>query len=105
MLDRLPFPALGARLRQRNQRYRLVFAGSAGAAVRDDLFRLGHVGRPTYVPGDPAATAFNEGKRFMALHIAAVLGLPDATILERAQSGVNGITGSDPRSDEETIDE
>ena len=79
---------LHARLLQRNQRYRLVFAGSAGAAVRDDLFRLGHIGRPTYVPGDPMATAFNEGKRFMALHVAALLNLPDATILERAQGQV-----------------
>jgi hypothetical protein len=79
------FARLHARLLQRNQRYRLVFAGAAGAFVRDDLFRLGHVGRPTYVPGDPAATAFNEGKRFMALHIAALLNLPDATIVERAQ--------------------
>jgi len=80
---------LHARLLQRNRRYRLVFAGGAGAAVRDDLFRLGHVGRPTYVPGDPTATAFNEGKRFMALHIAALLNLPDAAIVERAQSGWN----------------
>ncbi len=76
-------------LLQRNQRYRLVFAGAAGAAVRDDLFRLGHVGRPTYVPGDPQATAFNEGKRFMALHVAALLNLPDATIVERAQLPVH----------------
>jgi hypothetical protein len=79
---------LKARLLQRNRRYRLVFAGEAGAAVCDDLFRLGHVGRPTYVPGDPTATAFNEGKRFMALHVAALLGLPDATIVERAQAPV-----------------
>ncbi len=79
---------LHTRLLQRNQRYRLVFAGHTGAAVRDDLFRLGHVGRPTYVPGDPAATAFNEGKRFMALHIAALLNLPDAAILERSQGTV-----------------
>ena len=94
-----------ARLLQRNQRYRLVFAGSAGAAVRDDLFRLGHIGRPTYVPGDPTATAFNEGKRFMALHIAALLNLPDAAILERAQSGLDGRAVIDhdptPESDNE----
>jgi hypothetical protein len=99
------FARLHARLRQRNQRYRLVFAGSAGAFVRDDLFRLGHVGRPTYVPGDPAATAFNEGKRFMALHIAAILELPDATIVERAQSVSNGALVRDTTPDEETIDE
>ncbi len=89
------FAAFRARLLQRNQRYRLVFAGSAGAAVRDDLFRLGHVGRPTYVPGDPTATAFNEGKRFMALHIAALLTLPDSTIVERAQSVLNHATAEE----------
>lgn len=97
MFARFPLPTL-ARLRPRRQRYRLVFAGSAGAFVRDDLFRLGHVGRPTYVPGDPAATAFNEGKRFMALHVAALLGLPDAAILERAQA-------IDTAANEETNDE
>lgn len=99
------FARFHARLLQRNQRYRLVFAGSAGAAVRDDLFRLGHIGRPTYVPGDPTATAFNEGKRFMALHIAALLNLPDAAILERAQSGLDGRAVIDrdptPESDNE----
>lgn len=73
------------RILKRNQRYRVVFAGSVGAAVRDDLFRLGHIGRPTYVAGDPAATAFNEGKRFMALHIASILNLSDEDIVERAQ--------------------
>ena len=99
------FARFHARLLQRNQRYRLVFAGAAGAAVRDDLFRLGHIGRPTYVPGDPTATAFNEGKRFMALYIAALLNLPDATILERAQSGLDGRAVIDhdptPESDNE----
>jgi hypothetical protein len=95
---------IGARLRQRNQRYRLVFAGAAGAFVRDDLFRIGHVGRPTYVPGDPAATAFNEGKRFMALHIAAILDLPDATILERAQAALSE-THADSNPDAETVHE
>lgn len=73
------------RLLRRNTNYRIVFAGTIGEAVRDDLFRLGHVGRPTYVPGDPVATAFNEGKRFMALHIASVLNLRDEDILARAQ--------------------
>ena len=94
------FTRLHARLLQRNQRYRLVFAGSVGAAVRDDLFRLGHIGRPTYVPGDPTATAFNEGKRFMALHVAALLNLPDATILERAQATVIDHDSTPESSDE-----
>lgn len=100
MFARFPLRTLGARLRQRSQRYRLVFGGSAGSAVRDDLFRLGHVGRPTYVPGDPSATAFNEGKRFMALHVAALLGLPDAVILERAQADAIETTVSEETNDE-----
>ena len=86
---------LRERILKRNQRYRLVFAGPVGAQVRDDLFRLCHAGRPTYVPGDPVATAFNEGKRFMALHIAAILNLADEEIVARAQAS----------SDEETQDE
>lgn len=86
---------LRQRILKRNERYRLVFAGMVGAAVRDDLFRLGHIGRPTYVAGDPVATAFNEGKRFMALHVAAILNLADEEIVRRAQ-----IT-----SEEETDDE
>lgn len=86
---------LRERILKRNRRYRLVFAGTVGAEVRGDLFRLGHVGRPTYVPGDPLATAFNEGKRFMALHIAAILNLADEEIVARAQAS----------SPEETQDE
>jgi hypothetical protein len=73
------------RILHRNQRYRAVFEGPLGRLVRDDLFRLGHIGRPTYVPGDPAATAFNEGKRFMALHVAAILHMTDEEIVRRAQ--------------------
>lgn len=79
------FTRLRDRILRRNQRYRVVFTGAVGAAVRDDLFRLGHIGRPTYVAGDPVATAFNEGKRFMALHIASILNLSDENIVERAQ--------------------
>lgn len=81
------FNGLRDRILQRNQRYRLAFAGTVGAWVRDDLFRLGRLGRPTYVPGDPVATAFNEGKRFMALHVASVLNLSDEEIVDRAQNG------------------
>lgn len=78
------FNNLRSRILQRNQRYLLVFSGFVGAWVRDDLFRLGHLGRPTYVPGDPVATAFNEGKRFMALHIASILKLSDEEVVKRA---------------------
>jgi hypothetical protein len=92
MITRPLFAGLRDRILQRNQRYRLVFAGSVGAFVRDDLFRLGHLGRPTYVPGDPVATAFNEGKRFVALHVASILNLSDEEIVERAQAIPRDIT-------------
>ncbi len=97
MTTRPLLAGLRDRILQRNQRYRLVFAGSVGAFVRDDLFRLGHLGRPTYVPGDPVATAFNEGKRFVALHVASILNLSDEEIVERAQA-----IPRDHTADEET---
>ena len=81
---------LTARLQRRNAQYRQVLTGPIGEAVRDDLFRLGHIGRPTYVPGDPVGTAFNEGKRFMALHIAAILNMSDKEIVARAQTQARG---------------
>ena len=92
MIARPLLAGLRDRILQRNQRYRLVFAGSVGAFVRDDLFRLGHLGRPTYVPGDAVATAFNEGKRYMALHVASILNLSDEEIVERAQALPRDIT-------------
>ena len=76
---------LAPRILRRNRHYRTAFSGPAGEFVRDDLFRLGHIGAPTHVDGDPARTAFNEGKRFMALHIGSVLNMTDEEILQRAQ--------------------
>lgn len=77
---------IAPRILRRNQHYRTVFSGPAGEFVRDDLFRLGHIGAPTYVEGDPMKTAFNEGRRFMALHIGSILHMTDEEILQRAQT-------------------
>lgn len=102
MITRPLLAGLRDRILQRNQRYRLVFAGSVGAFVRDDLFRLGHLGRPTYVPGDPVATAFNEGKRFVALHVASILNLSDEEIVARSNSDWAQAIPRDHTADEET---
>lgn len=76
---------IAPRIVKRNRAYRTVFTGPAGEFVRDDLFRLGCIGRPSYVENDAMKTAFNEGKRFMALHVASILNMTDEQILERAQ--------------------
>lgn len=43
--------------------------------VLADLSRLCHAGTTTFVRGDPVATAFNEGKRTVLLHILEALGV------------------------------
>lgn len=75
---------------RRNGRYREAFGSANGRWVLRDLMRLGHVGKPTVAFDklgriDPIATAFNEGKRFMALHCASPLNMSDDEILAGVQ--------------------
>ncbi len=53
--------------------YRLAFTGRR--PVLTDLAVLCHAMAETYVPGDPHATAFNEGRRAVWLHIMRMLDL------------------------------
>lgn len=56
--------------------YKEVFQKSyAGKYVLADLCRHGHVDQNTFNPTSTEVTAFNEGKRAMALHILNTLGL------------------------------
>lgn len=43
--------------------------------VIEDLSRLCFAATTTFVSGDPVATAFNEGKRTVLLHILEALGV------------------------------
>lgn len=43
--------------------------------VLEDLSRLCFAATTTFVPGDPVATAFNEGKRTVLLHILEAAGV------------------------------
>ncbi len=45
-----------------------------------DLARLCNADAETYVPGDPHATAFNEGRRAVWLHIQRMLSLTGADL-------------------------
>lgn len=50
--------------------YRSCFASEAGQQVLNDL-RLAYGRRSSFVPGDPQATAYNEGQRAVYLEIMA----------------------------------
>lgn len=70
--------AYRAALSPRTPRGRLVLA---------DLARLCGAERTSFVPGDALETAFNEGKRAVFLHIAAVLELQAAELGALAPGG------------------
>jgi len=57
--------------------YALAFAGSAGRAVLADIEARAYVAETSFSP-DPHRTAFNEGRRSLALHIRRMLG-PEIT--------------------------
>lgn len=51
-----------------------------GRLILADLATLCGAGRTSFVPGDALETAFNEGKRAVFLHIAAILALTAADL-------------------------
>jgi len=56
-----------------------------GRLILADLVRLTGAAQTSFVPGDVQETAFNEGKRAVFLHVAAVLGLGAAEIAQFGQ--------------------
>lgn len=61
------------RLEMLRSQYRTVFEGDAGEAVLRDLYEFCGLFMQAHVPGDPFHTAFNDGKRRVALRINAML--------------------------------
>jgi len=49
--------------------YKKVFSTPEGKKVLYDLMKFGKFNQPTYSPGDPNGTAFNEGMRRVILRI------------------------------------
>jgi hypothetical protein len=56
-------------LKDMKDAYRTVFRGPAGWLVFKDLIKEMNFWSPAAVPNDTITTAYNDGKRLMALHI------------------------------------
>ena len=70
--------------------YRAVFGTIQGRDVLADILtRAGMVGS-SFVPGDPHATAFNEGKRRLALEIIERLNVNPDRLLTMLRTGEAG---------------
>ncbi|MEA2036819.1 MAG: hypothetical protein U9O94_04885 [Nanoarchaeota archaeon] len=59
--------------------YETVFSTGEGKRVLEDIKRCGFVFKTSMIQGDSHATAFNEGRRELALHID-YMSIPRATI-------------------------
>ncbi len=54
--------------------YKHVFNGGQSAQiVLEDLIREGRLNHVSFLPGDTHGTAFNEGKKYMLLHVLKML--------------------------------
>lgn len=51
--------------------YKDTFSSESGKRVLADILRMGRYNQPTFVPGDPYTSAFNEGMRRMALRVVS----------------------------------
>lgn len=57
-------------------RHRLNPADPEAALLWSALAEHCHVAETTFMPGDPAASAFREGKRAVFLYLAGLVSLP-----------------------------
>ena len=64
--------------------YRATFATPQGEQVLADLVKYCHGDTLTYVDGNPNGSAFEEGKRFVLLHIQRLMAIDpnDPNLLE-----------------------
>ena len=53
--------------------YKITFTSDHGKNVLDDLKEFCGYNKPSFTPGDPYHTAFNEGQRNVCLRILRVL--------------------------------
>lgn len=65
----------------RNKKYGQAFSTKEGEYVLAELYSFCGVDKPSYSPGTSAEeTAYNEGKRRVALHIKGILGQSDKDV-------------------------
>ncbi len=92
MFDAIADPERRAALlrTQTSRAYARLFATDDGRVVLRDLFRFCGVARSSFAPGDPQTTSFEEGKRRVALRVAAMMRLNPETATEIAAENDNG---------------
>lgn len=61
-----------------------VFGSPEGKMVLHDILRAGGILEPAHQPGDPYQTAFNDGRRSLALHIIERLRWSEGELEELA---------------------
>lgn len=66
--------------------YERVFATPEGQRVLHDILRAGGILAIAHVAGDPFATAFQDGRRSLALHIIDQLRWNEAALNKLAQA-------------------
>lgn len=70
------------------QAYKEVFSTSAGQIVLADMLRrFGFTRSSTFVPGDSARTAFNEGGRTVLIHVGRMIDADPADFEEPTAEG------------------
>lgn len=62
------------------KKYRALFDSQEGKEVLKDLLVFCDYDAPTFVAGDPCSTAYNEGKRRVALRISSFLKKKDPAV-------------------------
>lgn len=70
--------------------YRAVFDTPAGREVLADILTRGNLVETSFVPGDQHTTAFNEGKRRLALEIIERLNVNPEALLKMLREGETG---------------
>lgn len=73
------------RFLRRTNAYKTIFNTPEGQEVLKYLAEEAGAYRPSFVPGDPYQTAFNEGKRQMYSHITGVINQNEEVIRRALQ--------------------
>lgn len=71
---------------KKQAKYKEVFNGSIGEFVLASIFDFAGFYKQSFVVNDPHTTAFNEGKRAVALHILQLIALKEEDIRELVRS-------------------
>lgn len=63
-----------------------LFTSPAGERFLEHMYQYCRQGRSTFIPGDPHATSFYEGKREVMLYIMSLLHVDDQEIIEQSRN-------------------